>query len=132
MPSGGVPDGAPADWLNWGLSPFFVWSDDPDAELLAGCSAWAVFVICACAFDDAGLPLDWAEVLPESCVQPVTRIPAMRIADAISIMILLFFIRFISRSITTVSVPATHLNNRLLQVGSGFGPWPGKSSNQCC
>jgi hypothetical protein len=103
IPSGGVPEGAPADWLNLGLSPLLVASVVPDDEPVAGGSAEAVFVICAC--EDAEVLPDWAVVLPESCVQPAMRIPAMRIADATSIIILLFFMEFISRNITRLIVP---------------------------
>ena len=107
IPAGGVPEGVPADWLNRGLSPLAAGSDEPDDASLAGCSAEAVFVTCACASDDAGLPLAWAAELPES-VQPITKIPAMRIADAISINIVLFLIEFISRTITALAIPVVH------------------------
>jgi hypothetical protein len=94
MPSGGVPEGATPDSLNLGLSPLLTASEVPDTDPAAGWFASAVFVICACV--EAELLPDWAAVLPESCVQPVIRIPAMRIADATSIMILLFFMDVIS------------------------------------
>ncbi len=41
--------------------------------------------------DETALPLDGVEVLCGTCVQPAIMIPAMRIADAINMTIMLFF-----------------------------------------
>lgn len=71
IPAGGVPDGA-ADW-----------SDDPAAACVE--AAWD-------CVDDAGLEVaDCAEELPESDVQPATKIPATRNTDAINMIIMLLF-----------------------------------------
>jgi hypothetical protein len=70
MSAGGVPDG---------------WVPDGVTELSAdwGCCAAAVV-----AAD--------AEELPESDVQPATRIPATRNTDAINMMMILFFMGYVS------------------------------------
>jgi hypothetical protein len=41
--------------------------------------------------DETELSLDGVEVLVELCVQPAIMIPAMRIADAINMTIMFFF-----------------------------------------
>jgi hypothetical protein len=84
MPSGGVPEGAvPLTCLSAG--------GVPDGN--------AVSAVPDAAFSDAAgvctAGLDVA-VLPESDVQPATNIPAMRIADATSMMMVLLFIGYIS------------------------------------
>jgi hypothetical protein len=95
IPSGGVPCG-PADWLNCGLSAVPAWSDVTDDAIPPEVPTGAVPTACVCpAAGDDVLPV-WPDTLPVSWVQPATRIPATRIADAISIMILLFFIGYIS------------------------------------
>jgi hypothetical protein len=46
--------------------------------------------------DETAVSVDCWEVLVVLCVQPATRITAMRSADPISISILLFFMEYIS------------------------------------
>jgi hypothetical protein len=80
MPAGGVPDGVVAA---------------VPEEVSAVDGAWefaACTVAAACAWAD-DVP---ADVLPASCVQPARKIPATRIADAMIMMIVLFFMRFVS------------------------------------
>jgi hypothetical protein len=94
----------------------------PDTDPAAGWFTSAVFVICACV--EAVLLPDWAAVLPESCVQPVIRMPAMRIADAISIMILLFFMDVISLMYHPVDRSWSLPENRLIHIQAGSSPNP--------
>jgi len=48
------------------------------------------------------------EELPESDVQPATKIPAMRIADATSMMIVLFFMGYVSLIVREVIIFDDH------------------------
>jgi hypothetical protein len=76
--AGGVPEGA-ADW-----------SDDPataSVEAAWGCSAGAAAWL---------VTADWAEVLPLSDVQPATKIPAMRSAEATNMIMMLLFMGYVS------------------------------------
>jgi hypothetical protein len=81
-PPGGVPDGA----------ELFVCAPDcgvPDGAALLPPDCWVS--IGACGVDDTEFSLDGVDVLDELCVQPAIMIPAMRIADAINMTIMLFF-----------------------------------------
>lgn len=80
IPPGGVPFD-PADWLNCGFSPVLASPGVADATIVPEPASGVFSTVCACP-----------AALVESWVQPATRIPAMRNADAISIIILLFFI----------------------------------------
>jgi hypothetical protein len=84
IPAGGVPDGA-ADW-----------SDDP----AAACAETAVDCV-----DDAGFNADCADELPESDVQPATKIPATRNTDAINMMIMLLFMGYASFMVRMDIIP---------------------------
>jgi len=87
IPSGGVPEGL-VPFISTPAGAVPDCSDDP-AALAAGV-AWT------CS-DDAGLDAaDCVEELPESDVQPATRIPATRIADATNMMIMLLFMGYVS------------------------------------
>jgi len=84
IPSGGVPEGAvPLAGISAGGVPagatFSEVPTDTCAEAAGVCSA--------------GLD---AALLPESDVQPATRIPAMRNTDATSMMMVLLFMRYVS------------------------------------
>ena len=91
IPAGGVPD---ADWficISAGGVPEGATdeSEDPVAacdEVAWGCSADAAALVTA----------DDTEELPESEVQPATKIPAMRIADATNMIIMLLFMGYVS------------------------------------
>jgi hypothetical protein len=92
IPAGGVPEGRvpfickPAGGVPEGVAD---WSDDPVATCVE--TAWG------CSADAAGLvTADWAEELPESDVQPATKIPAMRIAEATNMMMMLLFMGYVS------------------------------------
>jgi hypothetical protein len=93
MPSGGVPIG-PADWLDGDLVPVpaspGVSDDDIPPAFPAGVvsTGWP-----SDGIGERVLLVSTDELLLE---QPATRIPATRIADATSIMILLFCIGFFS------------------------------------
>jgi hypothetical protein len=84
IPSGGVPIG-PADSLNWGLSPVPASPVSPDNAVCAAVAKDGI--------GDSVLLVSTDELLS---VQPATRIPATRAADATSTMILFFFIGFVS------------------------------------
>jgi hypothetical protein len=80
IPSGGVPEGAvPFICISTGCVPEGVALSDVPAD---ACPV-APGVCAAAVLDAAGLP--------ESDVQPATRIPAMRNTDATSMMIVLLF-----------------------------------------
>ena len=92
IPAGGVPCG-PADWLNTGLSPVLVvWSGVADEAAEPEFPASAVTAACSCPVDGDDTLVVCLDVLVS--VQPATRIPATRIAEAISMIKLLFFIGF--------------------------------------
>jgi hypothetical protein len=115
MPSGGVPPIWPADWLNCGLLPEPASpgvADDarlPASPVVAAAVPWASVGIV-----DRVLVVSTDELLS---VQPATRIPAMRIDDAISIMILFFCIGSISLNVRSMHricrVPALHVQTCL-------------------
>ena len=108
IPAGGVPegrvpficrpaDGVPEGWvvlpcISAGCVPEGVPAVEPEDASVAcwpeGFAACAVAVACAWPED--------ADVLPLSCVQPAINIPATRIADAMIMMIVLFFMRCVS------------------------------------
>jgi hypothetical protein len=85
IPAGGVPDGA-ADW-----------SDDP----AAACAEAAV----DCVDDAVPDAADCADELPESDVQPATKIPATRNTDAINMMIMLLFMGYVSFTVRMDIIP---------------------------
>ena len=90
IPDGGVPCG-PADWLKAGLSLLLkAVSGVADKVAVFEFPASAVTAACAWSVDDA-LAV-WPDELLS--VHPATSIPAMRIADAISMTKLLFFIEY--------------------------------------
>jgi hypothetical protein len=92
MPAGGVPCG-PADWLNAGLSPVLVaWSGVADEAAEPEFPASAVTAACSCPAEGDDTLVVWLDVLLS--VQPATIIPATRIAEAISMIKLLFFMRY--------------------------------------
>ena len=89
IPPGGVPEGA---------VPFI---SPPGGVPEGAVPDGAALVPPACGVpvedgvdDETALLLDGTEVLVELCVQPAIMIPAMRIADAINMSILLFFIEY--------------------------------------
>lgn len=84
MPSGGVPEGAvPLTCLSAGGVPDGnAVSAAPDVDFSDAAG------VCTAGLDVA--------VLPESDVQPATNIPAMRIADATSMMMVLLFMGYVS------------------------------------
>jgi hypothetical protein len=91
IPDGGVPEG-PADWLTRAPSPAFtVWSgevaDDPPVgfSATAGVEDWGWVV------GDTVVPVDCVVELSEFPMHPAQKIPATRIADTISMNILLVF-----------------------------------------
>ena len=115
-PAGCVPEGAV--WFTC-LSAGGVadWSDDPVAACVE--TAWG------CSADAAGLvTADWAEELPESDVQPATKIPVMRIAEATNMMMILLFMGYVSlrRGIVMMSRAGNPPSGILLP---GAGPVPG-------
>jgi len=87
IPAGGVPEGAV--WficISAGGVPDGVTDESDDPEAACTEDAWG------CSADAAALVTsDGAEELPESEVQPATKIPAMRIAEATNMMIMLLF-----------------------------------------
>jgi len=115
MPPGGVPPIWPADWLNCGLLPV---AASPgvadDARLPASPAVAAAVPRASVGIVDRVLVVSTDELLS---VQPATRIPAMRIDDAISIMILFFCIGFISLNVRSMHricrVPALHVQTCL-------------------
>lgn len=95
-PAGGVPDGAvpfiaPAGGVPEGAVPFVCSAGVPEgaAPLSAGCGVSAA----ACEDVVTALPADEDVELVE-LVHPAIIMPAMRIADAISITIMLFFMDY--------------------------------------
>jgi hypothetical protein len=92
IPAGGVPCG-PADWLKAGLSPVLAaWSGVADEAAEPEFPASAVTAACSCPVEGDDALVVWLDVLLS--VQPATRIPATRIAEAISMIKLFFFIGF--------------------------------------
>jgi hypothetical protein len=93
IPSGGVPDGRVLfAWSPSGCVPDRVTDCSDDPVEVDACAS----VSCACT-DDAGVDAaDCVEVLPESDVQPATKIPAMRITDATNMILVLFFMENLS------------------------------------
>jgi hypothetical protein len=90
IPAGGVPCGPP-DWLKAGLSPVLAaWSGVADEAAEPELPASAVTAACTWPVDDAVVV--WPDELLS--VHPATRIPATRIANAISMIRLLFFIGY--------------------------------------
>jgi hypothetical protein len=89
IPAGGVPEG-------WVVFPFISAGGVPDGVAAAEpddtAACWAGVVSTCAGADDAPVVED-ADVLPASCVQPAMKIPATRIADAMIMMIVLFFMR---------------------------------------
>jgi hypothetical protein len=94
MPSGGVPEGTvPLLCKSAGRVPDGVTFSDIPADTCPDAAG-----VCASALDVA--------LLPESDVQPATNIPAMRIADATSMMIVLFFMDYFSLVFQEESFPS--------------------------
>lgn len=95
IPSGGVPEGAflficPPGGVPDGAVLF---TCTPGCRSVAAVLPDCTFSCCVFTGDAAGdtvVPVDCGEVLVV-LVQPATRIPAMRIADAITMTMLLFF-----------------------------------------
>jgi hypothetical protein len=110
LSAGGVPEDA-ADW-----------SDNPVAACVE--AAWG------CSADAAGLvTADWAEELPESDVQPATKIPAMRIAEATNMMMMLLFMGYVSLlSGHQPDVPDLESSTGTLLQGAG--PVPGSEPSR--
>lgn len=82
IPPGGVPEGA----------VLFVCTPDgwvPDGAALFPPDCWVS--VEDWVDDETALLLDWVELVPESCVHPAIMIPAIRIAEAISMSDVLFF-----------------------------------------
>jgi len=93
-PSGGVPEGAvpficTPDGVPEG-AVLLVWSPAggvPDGVIAVFCSAdWLLSVT---VLDEALLPDDWVELV--ELVHPAIMMPAIRIAEAISMSVMLFF-----------------------------------------
>jgi hypothetical protein len=91
IPDGGIPEG-PADWLTCAPSPaFIVWSGEVADDTPVGFSAPAGVEDWGWAVGDTVVPADCVVVLSEFPMHPAQKIPATRIADTISMNILLFF-----------------------------------------
>jgi hypothetical protein len=96
-PAGGVPEGAVPficpPGVPEGAVPLICSPDCgvPTGVVLAACPSACCVSVEDVVDDDTALSLDDV-VVPEVLVQPAIMIPAMRIADAISMSILLFFI----------------------------------------
>lgn len=90
IPAGGVPEGAVPFCISAGGVPDGAVLADELAALSAGadadCSTGA-------AVEDAA---DCVEEVPESDVQPATQMPAIRIAEATSMMMILLFMGYVS------------------------------------
>jgi len=86
MPAGGVPDG-------WVVFPCIPAAGVPDGEMAetAGVVSCGTCVLSACA---GAVDAEDADELLPSWVQPALQIPATRIADAMIMMIVLFFMRW--------------------------------------
>jgi hypothetical protein len=114
MPAGGVPEGLVVfPCISAGGVPDGVGASEPD-KVAAAC--WAGVLSACDGTEDTPADED-ADVLPLSCVQPAMKIPATRIADAMIMMIVLFFMRFrvsISFVVNTVMGP---------------GPWIGPAGS---
>jgi hypothetical protein len=83
MPAGGEPDG-------WVVFPCILAAGVPDGVMAEP----DVAVSCGTCVLSACVGAEDADVLPPSWVQPAIKIPATRIADAMIMMIVLFFMRF--------------------------------------
>jgi len=135
VPEGWVPficrpaDGVPEGWvvlpcISAGCVPEGVPAVEPEDASVAcwpeGFAACAVAAACTWPED--------ADVLPLSCVQPAINIPATRIADAMIMMIVLFFMRMrvsLSFLVNTNVVPVNRGSGAgAVRPGSGPSfPW---------
>lgn len=101
IPSGGVPEGAvPLAGISAGGVPDGAAFSEVPADACAEAAG-----VCSAGLDEA--------VVPESDVQPATRIPAMRNTDATSMIMVLLFMRYVSLVFREGSFPIPHLSHPL-------------------